>query len=124
MSCPGILASIAAAVAIYMTPSITAEPLSPTNDQTLDAIANSQARYLECPTGTYQGTSGNCVPSPDSSCSVATAVCKDGSCSHSEHRSGTCSSHGGVGQWCPCNVASEQSVVVSGPGDGEEYEAR
>jgi len=29
----------------------------------------------------------------------ATAVCRDGTYSHSGHRSGTCSSHGGVAQW-------------------------
>jgi hypothetical protein len=30
----------------------------------------------------------------------------------SEHRSGTCSGHGGVGQWCPCALASGQSSVA------------
>jgi len=29
----------------------------------------------------------------------ATAICKDGWVSHSQHRSGTCSHHGGVAQW-------------------------
>jgi hypothetical protein len=28
-----------------------------------------------------------------------TAVCRDGSYSYSAHRSGTCSSHGGVARW-------------------------
>ncbi len=34
-----------------------------------------------------------------------TAMCRDGSVSYSRHRSGTCSSHGGVQQWL---VAGEQ----------------
>jgi hypothetical protein len=29
----------------------------------------------------------------------ATAVCRDGTYSSSQHRSGTCSHHGGVGRW-------------------------
>jgi hypothetical protein len=29
----------------------------------------------------------------------ATAICRDGTYSHSAHRSGTCARHGGVGQW-------------------------
>jgi hypothetical protein len=29
----------------------------------------------------------------------ATAQCKDGSMSHSQHRSGTCANHGGVANW-------------------------
>jgi hypothetical protein len=31
--------------------------------------------------------------------SGATAKCKDGTYSKSQHRSGTCSSHGGVAEW-------------------------
>jgi hypothetical protein len=34
----------------------------------------------------------------------ATAICSDGTLSFSAHRSGTCSHHGGVAEWCPCNV--------------------
>src|SRR4030043_432180 len=32
-------------------------------------------------------------------CPGATAICRDGTCSYSKHRSGTCSYHGGVLQW-------------------------
>lgn len=64
-----------------------------------------------CPAGTYQGSSGDCVPSPNGDISGATAVCCDGSDSHSEHRSGTCSHHGGVCQWCPCGSTSGQSYA-------------
>lgn len=38
-------------------------------------------------------TAGNSDPAG------ATAKCKDGTFSHSQHHSGTCSSHGGVAQW-------------------------
>ncbi|MGO9732691.1 DUF3761 domain-containing protein [Mycobacterium sp.] len=49
-----------------------------------------------------------------------TAICNDGTPSYSQHRSGTCSHHGGVKQWCPCDSASGQSVdrrrgEISGP---------
>lgn len=52
----------------------------------------------------YINSSGNTVQSPtktqDNSMPVgATARCRDGSYSFSQHRSGTCSHHGGVSQW-------------------------
>lgn len=52
--------------------------------------------------GTYVNASGHVVKSP--ACSLdhlngATARCRDGSESFSEHRSGTCSRHGGVAKW-------------------------
>jgi uncharacterized protein DUF3761/uncharacterized protein DUF732 len=55
-----------------------------------------------CPEGTYEAASGDCVPGPDGSTSDVTAICEDGSYSHSQTRSGTCSGHGGVARWCPC----------------------
>ena len=33
----------------------------------------------------------------------ATAKCRDGTFSFSQHRSGTCSHHGGVSNWLPAN---------------------
>jgi len=38
-------------------------------------------------------------PPVSTACPGATAVCNDGTCSYSKHRSGTCSHHGGVRQW-------------------------
>jgi len=55
--------------------------------------------FLECDPGFYENSSGVCVERPDQNISGATAVCCDGSDSHSQHRSGTCSGHGGVCQW-------------------------
>lgn len=56
----------------------------------------------ECTNGTYENSSGNIVCKPEESSTVpagATARCSDGTYSFSEHRSGTCSYHGGVAEW-------------------------
>lgn len=52
----------------------------------------------------YTNVDGNEVHSPayaPSGCAAsgATAECRDGTCSFSQHRSGTCSHHGGVTNW-------------------------
>jgi hypothetical protein len=50
----------------------------------------------------YRNSSGVCVERPVQAPTApagATAKCKDGSYSFSQHRSGTCSGHGGVAQW-------------------------
>lgn len=53
----------------------------------------------ECSGDYYRNSSGNCVHRPSDNPSGATALCKDGSYSYSQHRSGTCSGHGGVRTW-------------------------
>jgi Protein of unknown function (DUF3761) len=55
--------------------------------------------YDTCPYGTYQAHSGDCVPRPDYSPRNVTAICCDGTHSHSESHQGACSHHGGV---CEC----------------------
>jgi cytoskeletal protein RodZ len=50
-------------------------------------------------TDTYTNVDGNQVERPDGSSAGASARCNDGSYSHSQHRSGTCSGHDGVSQW-------------------------
>lgn len=47
----------------------------------------------------YTNVEGNHIQSPGSNPSGATAKCRDGSYSYSQHRSGTCSGHGGVDDW-------------------------
>ncbi|HZS20992.1 MAG TPA: DUF3761 domain-containing protein [Pseudonocardiaceae bacterium] len=50
----------------------------------------------------YRNSGGDCVHRLQQAAappSGATAQCKDGSYSFSQHRRGTCSSHGGVAQW-------------------------
>ncbi|MFB0488364.1 hypothetical protein ABIE45_000950 [Methylobacterium sp. OAE515] len=56
--------------------------------------------------GTYSNRDGCVVPRPEHAkgpgCSKpqdATAHCRDGDWSFSQHRQGTCSRHGGVGCW-------------------------
>ncbi|WP_231990856.1 DUF3761 domain-containing protein [Mycobacterium sp. 852002-30065_SCH5024008] len=46
------------------------------------------------------------TPTPTPPPSGPTAICTDGTASNSLHRSGTCSHHGGVAQWCPCRTNS------------------
>ncbi|UKD51878.1 DUF3761 domain-containing protein [Amycolatopsis sp. FU40] len=53
----------------------------------------------DCGPGYYRNSSGTCVHNPSSNPSGATALCNDGTYSYSQHRSGTCSGHGGVKQW-------------------------
>jgi hypothetical protein len=47
----------------------------------------------------YRNAEGNCVHRPSDNPSGASAKCRDGSYSYSQHRQGTCSGHGGVAQW-------------------------
>jgi hypothetical protein len=47
----------------------------------------------------YTNVDGNYVQSPGSDPAGASAKCRDGSYSYSQHRSGTCSGHGGVAEW-------------------------
>jgi hypothetical protein len=64
-----------------------------------NAHATSYANYAWCGSGYYLNVSGHCVHSPSSSAVGATAKCRDGTYSYSEHASGTCSWHGGVAVW-------------------------
>ena len=53
----------------------------------------------ECGADYYRNVDGACVHRPSSNPAGATALCKDGTYSYSQHRSGTCSGHGGVRTW-------------------------
>lgn len=66
------------------------------------AVAHAQPalhNVLACRRDYYENVSGHCVHRPARSPSGATARCRDGTYSYSEHASGTCSHHGGVGRW-------------------------
>jgi hypothetical protein len=63
------------------------------------AAHNGHIKPAACRSGSYKNSSGNCVEDPDGNTSGGTARCADGTESHSQHRSGTCSGHGGVSQW-------------------------
>jgi hypothetical protein len=49
----------------------------------------------------------------------ATAQCCDGTYSFSQHRSGTCSHHGGACEWCPCGSAP--SITGNGYGVSQAH---
>lgn len=73
----------------------------------LVAASASPAAHLQptaafCKQGYYKNVDGKCIKSPTQSASVpagATAKCRDGTYSFSQHASGTCSHHGGVAVW-------------------------
>jgi hypothetical protein len=57
-----------------------------------------------CAADYYRNSNGVCVHRPvktqnTSAPNGATAQCRDGSYSYSQHRQGTCSHHGGVAKW-------------------------
>lgn len=57
-----------------------------------------------CGSGSYVNVDGNCISGPVYAPSVpvgASARCRDGTYSFSQHRQGTCSHHGGVASWNP-----------------------
>ena len=47
----------------------------------------------------YKNKAHRCVKRPSKDPSGATAKCRDGTYSYSQHASGTCSHHGGVARW-------------------------
>jgi hypothetical protein len=63
------------------------------------ATGSAHHSATDCSRGYYRNVSGHCIHSPASSPIGATARCRDGTYSYSEHASGTCSYHGGVGRW-------------------------
>lgn len=100
------LTSQQAKLSTSATQSVKSTPATTTPVATVTATPSSPsptpATNLNCPNGSYTNSDGNVVCSPYSSSSVpagATAQCTDGTYSFSQHRSGTCSGHGGVAQW-------------------------
>jgi Protein of unknown function (DUF3761) len=65
-------------------------------------VVQPPAQPAACDGDYYVNSDGNCVHRPEQAPAPpagATAQCQDGTYSFSQHRSGTCSHHGGVAQW-------------------------
>lgn len=65
------------------------------------SVADARSNH-SCGLNSYVNVSGHCVHRPVRASRApyrATAKCRDGSYSFSEHRRGTCSWHGGVATW-------------------------
>jgi hypothetical protein len=80
-------------------PKATATTRAPT---TYHPPTTSQISQADCPNGTYTNSDGDDVCRPyatNTPPAGATAQCRDGTYSFSEHRQGTCSGHGGVDHW-------------------------
>jgi hypothetical protein len=67
--------------------------------QPVSHTASTSPASSSCQGGYYKNVSGVCVHSPSNNPTGATARCRDGSYSYSQHASGTCSHHGGVARW-------------------------
>lgn len=67
------------------------------------AVNNDQKSYSKpAPVHYYENVDGNRVQSPtyySTAPADASALCRDGTYSRSQHRRGTCSHHGGVEEW-------------------------
>ena len=61
-----------------------------------------EVNYESAPNGYYTNVDGDSIARPYYAPSIpsgASAKCRDGTYSYSQHRSGTCSHHGGVSTW-------------------------
>jgi hypothetical protein len=81
-----------------------------------DALAFAQQPSGEC--GYYTNSLGHQVPRPCGDATTqppppnATAICRDGTYSFSEHHSGTCSGHGGVASFLRYHPGSRYSAQM------------
>ncbi|HEX3948619.1 MAG TPA: DUF3761 domain-containing protein [Steroidobacteraceae bacterium] len=75
------------------TAAATATPATPAAPAAAPAPSSTAAKTATASKSAPSTPAGNTDPTG------ATAKCKDGTYSKSAHRSGTCSSHGGVAEW-------------------------
>ena len=69
---------------------------APTTSKSFSPSGEATTKQIPPSYRTYTNSSGHQVEAPNSSSIGATAACADGTYSHSETASGTCSDHGGV----------------------------
>jgi hypothetical protein len=107
---PPASAASAAPVAATAPSSSSASPAPPTTTTTAAAApvpvntapVAAPDPGASCGGDYYINSDGNCVHRPEQAPAApagATARCNDGTYSFSQHRSGTCSHHGGVAEW-------------------------
>lgn len=95
-------AAVTATATTTIAPPVTSVPVTPSPAPMVPAVPVAPPGAGgggSCGPGSYVNASGNCVRDPVSAPAPppgATAKCNDGTYSSSQHRSGTCSSHGGV----------------------------
>ncbi len=92
----GVVAALALGSAGFSSPSPSPQASFPAPAAAVQGVSSlSNDTY-------YTNVDGNRVHSPaysDSAPAGASAKCRDGTYSFSQHRSGTCSHHGGVSRW-------------------------
>jgi hypothetical protein len=88
-----------------------------------DDVVTAQLTFPESPPCDYRSKrTGDCVEGVDDNPVGATAMCGDGLHSHSETRSGTCSHHDGVAEWCPCDPShSTLAGAAPSPADADQH---
>jgi hypothetical protein len=94
-----LAATVASVVAVG---SSSAQTVSTQVVHAVTQVKQSSALAPECRSGYYKNVSGRCVRRPTRSSTVpagATAKCRDGTYSFSQHASGMCSHHRGVSVW-------------------------
>jgi hypothetical protein len=82
--------------------SIAPAPVAPATVAPTATVNAAPPQPAECGPDYYRNVDGVCVHRPenaDQPPAGATAQCNDGTYSFSQHRSGTCSHHGGVRRW-------------------------
>jgi Protein of unknown function (DUF3761)/Protein of unknown function (DUF732) len=77
-----------------------------------NGVVTARLPFAESPPCDYRSKrTGECVEGVDDNPVGATAECGDGLYSHSVTRSGTCSHHDGVAEWCPCGSPSNSTLA-------------
>ncbi len=88
-------ASITASPTVVVSPSPTLRPSpTPSPNPTPSPAYSPLPRYQNCSNGSYINSDGQSVCRPD--LNHSNIQCSDGTYSHSTHRQGACSHHGGI----------------------------